>query len=147
MKILVDENIPKMTVEGLRALGHDLKDIRGTSECGLPDPDLWQIAVAESRLLVTTDKGFSSYRTSAHHGILIVRLRQPNRHKINNAVMQATFRGERLAQSACSRARCNNQYLAIRLDRIEGLLTVRHGNVFAISGPSSALAFCERGSR
>ncbi|HEY6348808.1 MAG TPA: DUF5615 family PIN-like protein [Candidatus Angelobacter sp.] len=92
MKILVDENIPKMTVEGLRALGHDLKDIRGTSECGLSDPDLWQIAVAESRLLVTTDKGFSSYRTSAHHGILIVRLRQPNRHKINNAVMQAMQR-------------------------------------------------------
>jgi hypothetical protein len=31
MRVLVDENIPRMTVEGLRALGHDVKDIRGTS--------------------------------------------------------------------------------------------------------------------
>ncbi len=43
----------------------------------------------ESRLLITMDKGFTIYRTMPHHGILVVRLRQPNRHKINNAVMQA----------------------------------------------------------
>ncbi|HEY6251449.1 MAG TPA: DUF5615 family PIN-like protein [Candidatus Angelobacter sp.] len=92
MKILVDENIPKMTVEGLCAMGHDLKDVRGTPERGLPDPDLWGIAIAEARLLITTDKGFSAYRTLPHHGILIVRLRQPNRHKINNAVMLAMRR-------------------------------------------------------
>lgn len=92
MRILVDENIPKMTVEGLRAMGHDLKDVRGTSERGLSDPDLWNIALAEARLLITTDKGFSVHRTLPHHGILIVRLRQPNRHKINNAVMQAMRR-------------------------------------------------------
>lgn len=92
MRILVDENIPRITVQGLRALGHDLKDIRGSAERGLPDPDLWQMAMAESRLLITTDKAFSSYRAIPHCGILIVRLRQPNRHKINNAVMQAIQR-------------------------------------------------------
>ena len=88
MKILVDENIPRMTVEGLRALGHDVRDVRGTSQSGIPDADLWRMAQFEGRLLVTTDKGFTAYRSSPHHGILIVRLRQPNRHKINNAVMQ-----------------------------------------------------------
>ncbi|MEK7408859.1 MAG: DUF5615 family PIN-like protein [Acidobacteriota bacterium] len=31
MKILVDENMPRMTVERLRELGHDVKDIRGTA--------------------------------------------------------------------------------------------------------------------
>ncbi len=92
MKILVDENIPRMTVDGLRALGHDVKDIRGTAQRGLPDPDLWEIASEEVRLLVTTDKGFTTYRTLPHNGILVVRLRQPNRHKINNAVMQAMQR-------------------------------------------------------
>jgi hypothetical protein len=30
MKIFADENIPLMTVEALRALGHDVLDIRGT---------------------------------------------------------------------------------------------------------------------
>jgi len=37
MKILVDENVPRMTVEALRALGHDVKDIRGTPQQALAD--------------------------------------------------------------------------------------------------------------
>jgi predicted nuclease of predicted toxin-antitoxin system len=90
MKILVDENIPRMTVEGLRALGHDVKDVRGTAQQALPDTALWAIAITETRLLITTDKGFTAYRTAgAHSGILVIRLRQPNRHKINNAVLLA----------------------------------------------------------
>jgi predicted nuclease of predicted toxin-antitoxin system len=76
MKILVDENIPRMTVEYLRTLGHDVKDVRGTSEQSLPDPDLWQVAISEGRLLVTTDKGFTSYRMARRYGILVVRLRR-----------------------------------------------------------------------
>jgi Protein of unknown function DUF82. len=89
MKILVDENIPRMTVDRLRALGHDVKDIRGTESQGLLDSDLWNVAMTEQRILVTTDKGFTDYRWAAHHGILVVRLRQPNRLKIHEAVMLA----------------------------------------------------------
>jgi predicted nuclease of predicted toxin-antitoxin system len=87
MRILVDENIPRMTVERLRELGHDVKDIRGTGDQGLADAGLWKVAVRERRLLVTTDKGFTEYRTASHSGILIVRLRQPNRLKIHQSVM------------------------------------------------------------
>jgi predicted nuclease of predicted toxin-antitoxin system len=89
MKILVDENIPRMTVAWLRALGHDVKDVRGTGQEGMPDPYLWRVARSEARLLITTDKGFTEYRAVAHEGMLVVRLRQTNRHKIHNAVMQA----------------------------------------------------------
>jgi hypothetical protein len=39
--------------------------------------------------LITTDKGFAHHREELHHGILIVRLKQPNRHKIHERVMQA----------------------------------------------------------
>lgn len=92
MKILVDENIPRITVDRLVLLGHDVKDIRGGADQGLPDPELWRVAITESRLLVTTDKGFTSYRTSPHYGILVVRLRQPNRHKIHSAAMVAMQR-------------------------------------------------------
>jgi predicted nuclease of predicted toxin-antitoxin system len=92
MKILVDENIPRLTVDALRALGHDVKDVRGTAQQALSDPALWQIASVDGRLLLTTDKGFTVYRTLPHHGILVVRLRQPNRHKINSAVMLALQR-------------------------------------------------------
>ena len=87
MHILVDENIPRMTADALRALGHDVKDVRGTSDQGISDPDLWRLALAESRALITTDKGFTEYRSGPHHGILIVRLRQPNRQKIHRSVM------------------------------------------------------------
>lgn len=92
MKILVDENIPRMTVDRLREIGYDVRDIRGTADQGLLDTRLWDIAVRETRLLITTDKGFTEYRTSAHNGILIVRLRQPDRLKIHQSVMRAMAR-------------------------------------------------------
>ena len=34
MKILVDENIPRMTVNRLRELDHDKRDIRGAADQG-----------------------------------------------------------------------------------------------------------------
>jgi predicted nuclease of predicted toxin-antitoxin system len=92
MRILVDENIPRMTVDRLGVLGHDVRDVRGTPDRGLRDPELWSAALADRRLLVTTDRGFTEFRTIAHSGILIVRLRQPNRLKIHNAVMLAIER-------------------------------------------------------
>jgi predicted nuclease of predicted toxin-antitoxin system len=89
MKILVDENIPLTTVRALRAQGHDVLDIRGTADEGIPDYALWEMAQREERLLITTDKGFVRHREQPHHGILIIRLRQPNRRKIHERVMQA----------------------------------------------------------
>jgi len=89
MRILVDENIPRMTVVRLREPGHDVKDIRGTTHQGLADPDLWDVVPNEQRLLISTDKGFTQYREVSHHGILIVRLRQPNRKKVHDCVMHA----------------------------------------------------------
>ena len=68
-----------MTVEHLRQLGHDVRDQRGTTQQGLADAALWAAAQTESRLLVTTDRGFTELRAFEHSGILIVRLRQPNR--------------------------------------------------------------------
>ena len=89
MNILVDENIPRMTVDGLRAAGHDVRDVRGTGDQGVVDELLWQVACRERRLLVTTDKGFAQHRGEPHSGILVVRLRQPTRQKIHDRVMQA----------------------------------------------------------
>ena len=89
MKIFVDENIPLMTVKELRSKGLDVRDIRGTPDHGITDEELWQIAQKENRLLITTDKGFSAQRNEAHHGILIIRLKQPSRLKIHQRVMQA----------------------------------------------------------
>jgi hypothetical protein len=72
MKILVDENIPLMTVKALRSKGYDVRDIRGTGDQGIQDADLWQIAQQEKRLLITTDKGFSSQRYEEYHVVFTV---------------------------------------------------------------------------
>ncbi len=89
MNIFVDENIPSITVDQLRKMGHDVLDIRGTEKEGLSDEGIWEITQKEERLVVTTDKGFSNHRDDSHHGILIVRLKQPNRKKIHSRIIQA----------------------------------------------------------
>ncbi len=89
MKILVDEHIPLMTVQALRLLGHDVHDIRGTPAQGMQDATLWGMAQRDERLLITTDKGFTQYRAVPHHGMLVIRLRRPNRERIHQRIMQA----------------------------------------------------------
>ena len=89
MKMFVDENIPNVTVQELQAMGHDVLDIRGTSQQGMLDDELWSLAQSEQRLLVTTDQGFTTHREEAHWGILIVRLHQPNEQRIHTRVMAA----------------------------------------------------------
>ena len=89
MRILVDENIPKVTVHELRVMGHDVLDIRGTERQGMFDDVLWPFAQTERRMLVTTDKGFSEHRDEQHCGILVVRLRQPNEQRIHARIMAA----------------------------------------------------------
>jgi uncharacterized protein with PIN domain len=67
MKIFVDENIPLMTVQALRDLGHDVRDIRRTADQGMTDDALWEMVQREGRLLITTDKGFAQHRDESHH--------------------------------------------------------------------------------
>ncbi len=89
MKIFVDENVPKITVTELREKGHDVIDIRGTLEQGIADDMIWLKAQEEKCLLITTDKGFTVHREETHYGILIIRLKHPNRLKIHHSVMRA----------------------------------------------------------
>lgn len=89
MKIAVDEHIPLMTVHALWTMGHDVRDMRGTPEEGREDDTLWDMVQREERLLITTDKGFTQYRAIPHDGVLIIRLRRPNRHRIHQRIMQA----------------------------------------------------------
>ena len=68
MKIFVDENIPKITVNLLEEVGHDVRDIRGTNLEGMEDEGIWDLIQQEGRLLITTDKGFMKYRNNKHKG-------------------------------------------------------------------------------
>ncbi len=86
---MVDENIPKMTVRALSKRGHDVLDIRGTKFEGIADDQAWQISQDQKRLFISTDRGFSQYRESNHHGMIIVCLKQPSRQGIHQRVLQA----------------------------------------------------------
>src|ERR1043165_1861928 len=89
MNIIVDENIPRSTVDALRAMGHTVIDVRGTQAEGSSDDTLWRTAQEAQAILITTDKGFVHRRDEANWGILVVRLRQPNRQKIHAKVLHA----------------------------------------------------------
>ena len=89
MNILVDENIPLKTVRELCVLGHDVMDIRKTDLEGLSDEALWKLVLDEKRLFITTDKGFLRYRYDSHNGILIIRLKYPNRERIHQRIMKS----------------------------------------------------------
>ena len=56
-QLLADENIPRPTVDALRAAGHDVLWARTDCPSG-KDVDLLNRAEAESRLLLTLDKDF-----------------------------------------------------------------------------------------
>ncbi len=89
MRILVDENIPRSTVQALSDMGHGVEDVRGTPAEGGADDELWARAQTTRCLLVTTDKSFASRTGAPHLGVLVVRLRQPNWLLIHERVLRA----------------------------------------------------------
>ncbi len=57
MKLIADENIPLKVVEDLKGQGYDVLRVDEIKP-GLKDPDVIDIAIKESRILVTFDKDF-----------------------------------------------------------------------------------------
>ena len=82
MKIKLDENLPLCLAILLKDLGHDAHTLQDESLIGHADREIWEAAQRESRFLITQDLDFSDLRQFApgsHNGILLVRLRSPNR--------------------------------------------------------------------
>ncbi|MFQ5751930.1 MAG: DUF5615 family PIN-like protein [bacterium] len=77
MLFLTDANVFVPMVNGLRQAGHDVFDIKERGLQRLSDPELFQLAQSEKRILVTMDKDFSSillYPPGEHEGIIIAKL-------------------------------------------------------------------------
>ena len=104
MKIKLDENLPVDLLPELAALGYDVHTPLDEGLCSAPDEAVWQAAQREQRFLITQDLGFSDARhfaPGAHHGILVVRLKQPSRQALVNRI-RGLFREE----EATSWTRC-----------------------------------------
>ncbi|MGB7309206.1 MAG: DUF5615 family PIN-like protein [Candidatus Acidiferrales bacterium] len=82
MKVKLDENLPFRLASVLTRVGHDVHTLRDEGLLGRSDKQIWERAQQESRFLITQDMDFSDSRKFApgsHHGILLLRLRSPDR--------------------------------------------------------------------
>jgi predicted nuclease of predicted toxin-antitoxin system len=82
MNIKLDENLPVSLAAILTTLQHELYTVSEEGLSGHHDREVWAAAQREARFLITQDLDFSDVRRFApgtHHGILLVRLRDPDR--------------------------------------------------------------------
>jgi predicted nuclease of predicted toxin-antitoxin system len=96
MKIKLDENLPVRLAILLKNVGHDVQTAYEEQLVGRADSEIWVAAQQESRFLITQDMDFSDARRFApgtHHGLLLVRLRSPNRRDLAERV-EGLFRRE-----------------------------------------------------
>lgn len=85
MKFLLDENFPKSATRLLLDLGHEVIDFRQAGKPGDDDSAVFQMAVDESAVILTTDRDFFHTLPAlydGHPGVVVVALRQPNRAAI-----------------------------------------------------------------
>jgi len=85
MRIKLDENLPSHLAAILTNLRHDLHTVAQENLSGKSDREVWQAAQQERRFLITQDLDFSDVRRFApgtHCGILLVRLRSPDRQSL-----------------------------------------------------------------
>ena len=85
MKFFLDENFPKAAVTLLESRGHEVWDLRGTSREGVDDQAIFELAQTNAAIFLTTDRDFFHtipHLYSAHHGVVVISLRQPNRERI-----------------------------------------------------------------
>lgn len=89
MRIKLDENMPATLVRERRGLGHDVDTVPSENLASRPDAEIWSAAQKARRFLITQDLDFSDirqYRPGTHHGLLLVRLRQPGRKALTRRV-------------------------------------------------------------
>ena len=92
MKIKLDENLPEALVGQLAELTHDTDNVRLENLAGRPDPTVWQASQAAGRFFITQDLDFSDIRQFApgtHHGLMLVRLREPGRLALAAKISEA----------------------------------------------------------
>jgi predicted nuclease of predicted toxin-antitoxin system len=103
MKVKLDENLGRTPQRLLGQQGHDAENVYDEDLSGAPDPEVWEAAQEEGRLLVTLDTDFSDVRQhppGTHGGILLLRPRSQGREaatallrRVLDAHPLATLRG------------------------------------------------------
>ena len=96
MKIKLDENLPEALVPVLATFGHETDIVPQESLTGQADETVWDAAQQAGRFLITQDLDFSNsqkFVPGTHHGILLLRLRDPGRLALLQ-IVEMLFRTE-----------------------------------------------------
>jgi predicted nuclease of predicted toxin-antitoxin system len=96
MKIKLDENIPIRIASVLNRLGHETDTVPQEGLAGQNDIRVWEAAQRAGCFLITQDLDFSDIRRfipGTHHGLLLIRLRDPGRSAIVERI-QLLFKAE-----------------------------------------------------
>lgn len=92
LRLLADENIPKVAITALRMRGHDVRSV-GTDTPGARDIEVLSQALSEKRVLITFDKDFGElvFRAGkeASCGVVLFRIALRSPHSVAQAVVQA----------------------------------------------------------
>jgi len=89
MKLKLDENLPLSLKYKLEALGHEVHTVGDERLIGVSDQILWNSCCDEGRVLLTQDLDFSDvnrFVPGTHPGIIVLRLKEPNRRALHNYV-------------------------------------------------------------
>jgi predicted nuclease of predicted toxin-antitoxin system len=100
MRIKLDENLPVQLAAILAKLGHDVHTVPQEKLSGKTDLEIWQAAQQDARFLITQDLDFSDTRRfipGTHSGILLIRLRSPDRQSLIARVADV-FRHEEISR-------------------------------------------------
>jgi predicted nuclease of predicted toxin-antitoxin system len=85
VRIKLDENLPLRLSCILSQQGHEIDTVLQEGLAGQDDAHVWQAAQTASRFFITQDLDFSDVRRflpGTHHGLLLVRLRDPGRNAL-----------------------------------------------------------------
>jgi len=119
VNIKLDENLPTRLGPALAGLGHEVRTVPEEGLSGRDDRAVWLAAQSESRFLITQDMDFSDRRRFApgtHHGILLVRLRQPGRQALFDRI-RGLFESENIERWRRCFAVATDRKLRVRSPR------------------------------
>ena len=104
MKIKLDENVPAGLKDVRTELSHEVDTTPEEGLQGQGDSQVWAAAQQAGALLITQDLDFSDvrrYRPGTHHGLLLLRLREPGRVALISRVRDLFAREDIRTWSGC----------------------------------------------